>query len=224
MKLRVYTLIALLLIAAVAAGCGRKLEDTTPAASADTSTVAENTTDETDTTDETLAEATEAADEADEAVAEATEAADEAGDDEAVAEATEAADEAGDDEAVAEATEAADEAGDDEAVAEAPAGDPARGEELFNEFIADVSFACATCHNADSEDRLVGPGLLNVGERAATRVEGLSAEEYLHESIVDPSAFVVAGFPDNVMPKTYGDIFSEQDIQDIISYLLTLEG
>ena len=208
MKLRVYTLIALLLIAAVAAGCGRKLEDTTPAASADTSTVAENTTDETDTTDETLAEATEAADEADEAVAEATE----------------AADEAGDDEAVAEATEAADEAGDDEAVAEAPAGDPARGEELFNEFIADVSFACATCHNADSEDRLVGPGLLNVGERAATRVEGLSAEEYLHESIVDPSAFVVAGFPDNVMPKTYGDIFSEQDIQDIISYLLTLEG
>ncbi|RMG87945.1 MAG: hypothetical protein D6712_04620 [Chloroflexi bacterium] len=213
MKLRVYTLIVLLLIAAVAAGCGRKLDDTTPAASTDTSTVAENSTDEADTTDEAIAEATEAAD-------------DEAGDDEAVAEATEAADdEAGDDEAVAEATEAADdEAGDDETLAEAPAGDPARGEELFNEFIADVSFACATCHNANSEDRLVGPGLLNVGEHAATRVDGLSAEEYLHQSIVDPSAFVVEGFPDNVMPKVYGDIFSEQDIQDIISYLLTLEG
>jgi mono/diheme cytochrome c family protein len=102
-------------------------------------------------------------------------------------------------------------------------GDAAHGEELFNTFQAQVSFACATCHHFDSEDRLIGPGLLNISTRAETRVEGESAYDYIHNSIVNPSAFVVPDYPDGLMPQIYSQILTEQDIEDIIAYLYTLK-
>jgi cytochrome c2 len=104
-----------------------------------------------------------------------------------------------------------------------PAGDPANGQVLFNEMQAEAGFACATCHYFNQEVQLIGPGLLNVSTRAETRVPGTAAYDYIHNSIVNPSAFVVSGFPDNLMPKVYGEIFTEQEINDIIAYLFTLK-
>jgi len=103
-------------------------------------------------------------------------------------------------------------------------GDPVKGKEYFNTVRTEVNFACATCHHFDSEDRLIGPGLLNISVRAASRVPGQSAYDYIHTSIVDPSAFVVPDYPDNLMPKTFKDIWTEQQIDDIIAYLYTLKG
>jgi len=99
----------------------------------------------------------------------------------------------------------------------------ARGKQLFNTFQPAVGIACSTCHRVDSEERLVGPGLLNVGIRAATRVKGQSAVAYLHDSIVNPSVYVVEDYTD-IMPKTWGKVFTETQIDDIISYLLTLNA
>lgn len=99
---------------------------------------------------------------------------------------------------------------------------PANGETLFNTFQPAASFACSTCHRADSEDRLIGPGLLNIGIRAETRVEGQSAIEYLYASIVEPGAYVVDTFPDGLMPQNWAEIYSESEIYDIIAYLTTL--
>ncbi len=101
--------------------------------------------------------------------------------------------------------------------------DPVSGKQLFNAFQPAAGIACATCHRVDSEERLVGPGLLNVGIRARTRIAGLSAVEYLHQSIVSPSAYVVEGYAD-LMPKNWGKVFSEKQIDDLIAYLLTLKG
>ncbi len=101
-------------------------------------------------------------------------------------------------------------------------GDPAAGQVLFNTFVPEASFACATCHLADSENTLICPGLQNVGTRAETRVPGMTAVEYLHQSIVDPSAYVVEGFPDNLMPHVFGQVFTEEQINDLIAYLMTL--
>lgn len=101
-------------------------------------------------------------------------------------------------------------------------GDPVRGKELFNTFQPLASFACATCHRVDSEERLIGPGLLNVSIRAETRVAGMSAVDYIHTSIVNPGAFVVDTFPDELMPKNWAEIYSEDDISDLIAYLFTL--
>ncbi len=102
-----------------------------------------------------------------------------------------------------------------------PSADAANGKRQFNTFQPDAGIACSTCHRVDSEERLVGPGLLNVGIRAATRVKGKSAVAYLHDSIVNPSVYVVEGYAD-IMPKTWGKVFTEAQIDDIISYLLTL--
>lgn|SRR5690606_26875788 len=101
-------------------------------------------------------------------------------------------------------------------------GDPDNGRTIFQTFYPQANFACNTCHLADSEAQLIGPGLMNVGERAATRVEGQSAEEYLRNSILHPSDYVVEGFPDMLMPQVYGDVFTEEEINDLIAYLLTL--
>ncbi len=105
----------------------------------------------------------------------------------------------------------------------APPGDAANGQVLFNELKPEAGFACSTCHFANQEAQLIGPGLLNVGIRAETRVPGESAYDYIHNSIVNPSAYVVEGFPDNLMPKIYAEIFTEQQINDIIAYLFTLK-
>lgn len=106
---------------------------------------------------------------------------------------------------------------------EVASGNAANGEVLFNTFQPAASFACATCHLADSEDRLIGPGLLNISVRADTRIEGLSAVEYIRQSITDPSAYIVEGFPDGLMPQNWVEIYNEEEIDDIIAYLMTLQ-
>ncbi len=105
-----------------------------------------------------------------------------------------------------------------------PNGDPEKGKEYFNTVRSEVNFACATCHHFDTEAQLIGPGLLNVSVRAESRVPGQSAYDYIHTSIVNPSAFVVPGFPDQLMPQVYKDIWTEEQINDIIAYLYTLKG
>ncbi|GEM_PF-3298815 len=45
---------------------------------------------------------------------------------------------------------------------------------------------------------------------------------YIHTSIISPSEFVVPGFPDLLMPQIYEQVLSEQQINDLIAYLLVL--
>lgn len=91
----------------------------------------------------------------------------------------------------------------------AMSGDAAAGEALFAQ--------CAGCHGAQDG---TGPAVTGMGERAATRVEGQSAGDYLHESIVNPGAFVVDGYS-NIMPANYGDSLTGQQVWDLVAYLLT---
>ncbi len=101
--------------------------------------------------------------------------------------------------------------------------DAERGALLFMELQPEAGFACAGCHFSDSEARLIGPGLLDVEARAESRVEGQSAVEYLFNAIVNPSDFLVEGYDAGVEPRNYAQILSEEDIYDIIAYLLSLE-
>ncbi len=105
---------------------------------------------------------------------------------------------------------------------EALPGDPANGQVLFNELQPEAGFACATCHRVDSEDKLIGPGLLNISDHADHFQPGQKAEDYLRDSITDPGSFVVPDYPDMLMPRIYGAIFTEQEVNDLVSYLLTL--
>jgi cytochrome c551/c552 len=55
---------------------------------------------------------------------------------------------------------------------------------------------CTGCHSIDgvSETAQIGPNLTGLADRAGDRVEGLSAEEYVHQSVLDPQAFIVDGY------------------------------
>ncbi len=100
-------------------------------------------------------------------------------------------------------------------------GDPVEGEQLFKTFQPAAGIACSTCHRVDSDDRLVGPGLLHVADRAKTRVAGEDQVTYIHTSIVDPKAYIVDGYMD-IMPKNWGQVFTEEQVNDLIAYLLSL--
>jgi sulfur-oxidizing protein SoxX len=100
------------------------------------------------------------------------------------------------------------------------AGDAAAGETVFNEVAAP---ACGSCHSLEPGVVLVGPSLATIGAEAGSRVSGTSAEDYLHESVVDPNAYVVDGSPANVMPQNYGSQLSEQQIKDLVAYMMTLK-
>ncbi len=106
-----------------------------------------------------------------------------------------------------------------------PAGDATRGQGIAN------AQGCVACHVTTT----TGPawnasgGQPGIGTRATTRFgesdytgKATSAEQYLFESIVDPTAFVVQGFQP-VMPQDYGTKLTAQDVADLIAYLLTLK-
>jgi mono/diheme cytochrome c family protein len=108
-------------------------------------------------------------------------------------------------------------------------GDPARGEAIFQGGKG-AAPGCVTCHMVAQDMVLIGPSMVGIADRAATREEGKTAEEYLRESILQPNAFLVPNTDVNVfsaggtslMFQQYADYLSEQDVNDLISYLLTL--
>ncbi len=80
---------------------------------------------------------------------------------------------------------------------------------------------CSACHALQAGVTLAGPSLAGLGERAGATVSGQSADAYVRESIVDPSAHVVAGFPDHVMPAGFGDRLTPADLDALVAYLLS---
>jgi hypothetical protein len=63
--------------------------------------------------------------------------------------------------------------------------------------------------------------MAGVKARAAERVAGLSAEQYIHESILKPGAYIVPGFRD-LMFADYARYLNQQDIADLQAYLTGL--
>jgi mono/diheme cytochrome c family protein len=107
-----------------------------------------------------------------------------------------------------------------------PAGDATKGEALA------TSQGCVGCHVTTTTGPawLPKPGQPGIGARAETRFteadytgKATSAEQYLLESIVNPSAFIVPGFDAVHMPATFGQSLTAQDAADLIAYLLTLK-
>lgn len=101
-------------------------------------------------------------------------------------------------------------------------GDAANGKVLFETLRAEVNFACATCHYVDREDRLIGPGLKGISQRTTQREPDLSPPEYIYESIIHPGAYVVPDYPDGLMPQIYAELFSDQELFDLVAYVMSL--
>ncbi len=105
------------------------------------------------------------------------------------------------------------------AIADALANaDPSHGAELA------LQYGCVGCHSLDPAQQMTGPTWHNIGDTAIERVPDMSPALYLYESIVDPNSFVVPGYPANIMPQNYGETLSEQEIADLIAYMLEQHG
>jgi nitric oxide reductase subunit C len=92
----------------------------------------------------------------------------------------------------------------------------ARGRAMFTQ-------RCAACHSLTPEQAgLPGPSMYGIADRAWYRVVGQGPQEYIRNSIVHPSDFVVEGFAD-VMQKNFGAVLTGSDIDDLIVFLMTLE-
>jgi len=102
-----------------------------------------------------------------------------------------------------------------------PVGNAQTGQALFS------SLGCAACHSLKPEEKIVGPSLSGIGKTALTRIKAPDyrgkatvAETYIKESILDPSAYIVPGFPD-AMLKDYALKLNAQQLADSITFLQT---
>ncbi len=82
---------------------------------------------------------------------------------------------------------------------------------------------CATCHSLSPNTVIVGPSLAGVASRAESRVPGLSAADYLEESILLPDKFRVSGFEGLQMDVSLAKTLTTDEISDLVAFLLTLK-
>jgi cytochrome c oxidase subunit II len=81
--------------------------------------------------------------------------------------------------------------------------------------------ACGSCHTlqAAGATAKIGPDLDKLPAEAQKAGKPLAA--FVHESIVDPNAYVEPGYPQNVMPSTFGSTLSAPQLDALVQYLVS---
>jgi mono/diheme cytochrome c family protein len=101
-------------------------------------------------------------------------------------------------------------------------GDPVNGQALYN----GAAYGCIGCH----ANAAVAPLTEETWQSAQTvRLEdpanaGLTPEQYLITSIVNPNAYVVPPYPAGVMPQNFGERMTHQNLADILAYIKSYTG
>jgi cytochrome c oxidase subunit 2 len=91
-----------------------------------------------------------------------------------------------------------------------------QGRKLF------LQYRCLSCHSADAKARApVLEGLYGTSVRLADGGVATADENYIRESILYPSAKIVAGY-ENIMPTFKGQL-SEEEILQLIVYIQSLK-
>lgn len=95
----------------------------------------------------------------------------------------------------------------------------ARGERWVN------NNGCQSCHSIDGATS-VGPTWKGLFGSTVTLIDGSQVvvdETYLRTAIMDPNAQVAQGSIANVMPQTYKDSISDEQLSDIIEFIKSLQ-
>jgi nitric oxide reductase subunit C len=120
----------------------------------------------------------------------------------------------------------------EEAAGPAASDDPvAVGEQIFRS----TPPGCFTCHSVAPGVTMAGPSLAGLDRRAMELVEdpeyggdAETADGYIRESILEPSAHISEGAPTfaangrSVMPDNYGQMLTSEEIDNLVAYLGSL--
>jgi mono/diheme cytochrome c family protein len=84
---------------------------------------------------------------------------------------------------------------------------------------------CGACHTygpaGDAANGKIGPDLDKLPQYAKVAKQPL--DQFIHESIVNPDAYVQPGFPKGVMPKSYNSL-PQSDLQALVDFLSKPQG
>lgn len=98
-----------------------------------------------------------------------------------------------------------------------PAFAAERGQRIF------ISAQCASCHTVTGNPRSIGPDLKGIAAQVAAAHPDVDVAAFLRESIVDVMAFVPDGYSGDLMPRNYATLLTQDEIGDLVAYMLTLE-
>jgi mono/diheme cytochrome c family protein len=95
-----------------------------------------------------------------------------------------------------------------------PTGNAANGKTIFT-----GSAGCSACHafTAAGSTGTTGPNLDSLS--AAAQKAGMPLADFIHQSIVDPNAYIAPGYSQGIMPATFGQSLSSSDINDLVTFL-----
>lgn len=84
---------------------------------------------------------------------------------------------------------------------------------------------CLVCHKDAETGNIRGPDLRQAGPKAGTRKPGMSAGDYLLESLLKPGEYLVPGFPNMMPPANRPPAnLNMAEVKAVIAYLQSLGG
>ena len=89
------------------------------------------------------------------------------------------------------------------------------GKALFSETVIGSQPGCITCHSLTAGEVIVGPSMAGIGTRGDAA--------YIRESILDPNAVLVEGYPADTMPNVWGTELTGEQVDQLVAYLLSLK-
>lgn len=108
-------------------------------------------------------------------------------------------------------------------------GPPLSGEGLFLNVPANVApqalwcYQCHTIEGIEGATGMIGPDQTHIGTDAATRIPGMSAEEYIRMSITDPEDFVAEGLDRataGLMTEAITENLTGAQVDALVAFLL----
>jgi len=94
-----------------------------------------------------------------------------------------------------------------------------------------LNAGCGACHKIGEmgEAHKVGPDLTYIGTTASERVPGMSAEEYIRQSILEPNAYLAPECPNTaclpgIMPQNFHLRLTEEQLNMLVVFLMAQQG
>lgn len=94
-----------------------------------------------------------------------------------------------------------------------------------------LNAGCGNCHKIGDigEAHKVGPDLTYIGLTASERVPGMSAEDYIRQSILEPNAYLAPECPNTsclpgIMPQNFHLRLTDEQVATLVAFLMSQQG